>query len=217
MGNIKKYYIIYETKNLKNKKIYIGMHETNNLEDGYLGSGKRLKRAIRYYGREHFERKILYIFNNKEDMIAKEIELVNEEFVLRKDNYNLKPGGEGGWEHINSNKEKLKALAKKLNEKIWNNPEHIKKHKERQSKLAKKMYREGRYPQLDWSGKLHSEDTKKKIGNKSAIHQKGSGNSQYGKIWIYNIELKQSIKISKDSLPEYLSNGWIRGRKIKFN
>ena len=56
----KKYYIIYETKNLKNGKIYIGQHQTYDLDDGYLGSGTRLKRAIRYYGSEFFKRKILY-------------------------------------------------------------------------------------------------------------------------------------------------------------
>jgi uncharacterized ubiquitin-like protein YukD len=94
MGNFKKYYIIYETKNIKNGKIYIGMHETDNLDDGYLGSGKRLKRAIRYHGKEFFERRVLHIFDNREDMINKEIELVNEEFVNRDDTYNLITGGE---------------------------------------------------------------------------------------------------------------------------
>jgi Holliday junction resolvase len=81
----KYYYIIYETKNLKNGKIYIGMHETDNLEDGYLGSGTRLKRAIRYYGREFFERRILHIFNNKEDMISNDNDVTkisdNEDLV----------------------------------------------------------------------------------------------------------------------------------------
>ena len=92
----KKYYIIYETKNLKNNKIYVGMHETDNVDDGYLGSGKRLKRAIRYYGKEFFERRVLYYLDSREEMINKEIELVTEEFINRKDTYNLKLGGEGG-------------------------------------------------------------------------------------------------------------------------
>jgi len=40
-------------------------------------------------------------------------------------------------------------------------------------------------------------------------NQKGKNNSQYGKVWISNIELKESKRIPKsDPIP----NGWIKGR-----
>ena len=44
-NNKQKHYLIYQITNLVNGKIYIGKHETINIEDDYFGSGKYLKRA----------------------------------------------------------------------------------------------------------------------------------------------------------------------------
>lgn len=58
-----------------------------------MGSGSKLRNAIKKYGIESFEKKTLYIFDNKKDALKKEYEIVNEEFVNRKDTYNLTIGG----------------------------------------------------------------------------------------------------------------------------
>ena len=62
------YYFIYKTTNKINQKYYYGAHSTHNLNDGYLGSGTALKKAISKYGRENFYREIVEMCDNEEDM-----------------------------------------------------------------------------------------------------------------------------------------------------
>jgi len=90
-----KYYTIYQTTNLINNKIYIGLHITEDINDKYLGSGIFLKKAIKKYGKENFKKEVLFVFDNQKDMIKKEIEIVNEKFILREDTYNMTKGGYG--------------------------------------------------------------------------------------------------------------------------
>ena len=46
-------------------------------------------------------------------------------------------------------------------------------------------------------------------------HQQGEKNSQFGTCWIHNNN--ENKKIKKEQLKEYISNGWIKGRKMKLN
>lgn len=102
------YKYIYQITNKLNKKIYVGVHETNNLEDGYMGSGSYLKNAIKKYGIENFEKIILEFFETSDEMYLKEAEIVNEEFILREDVYNMMTGGEGGKKGVKQSKEMIK-------------------------------------------------------------------------------------------------------------
>ena len=88
-----KYHYTYQTKNLINGKTYIGRHSTNNLNDGYLGSGKMLKRAIQKYGKENFECIPMCYFDTYEESVEEEKFLVTIEYCKDKNNYNIVEGG----------------------------------------------------------------------------------------------------------------------------
>ena len=89
-------YYLYKITNLCNGKIYIGVHKTISSNDGYMGSGKLIKTAIKKYGRNNFSKDILETFSNEKDMISREQEIVTKEFVLDDSNYNIMPGGKFG-------------------------------------------------------------------------------------------------------------------------
>ena len=92
-------HFIYLTTNLITGQIYIGAH-SGSKSDVYLGSGKRLKAAIKKYGFENFHREVLEEFYNEEEMYLRESQIVDNEFIQRDDTYNLKIGGKGGWKHL---------------------------------------------------------------------------------------------------------------------
>lgn len=89
----KKYRYLYKITNLVNNKIYVGIHSTNNLEDGYMGSGKALHFAKIKYGIENFKKEIISFHDSVESLNEAEAKIVNKEFVKRKDTYNLYIGG----------------------------------------------------------------------------------------------------------------------------
>ena len=89
----KKYYYVYRIVNQVNGKEYIGFHSTNDLDDGYMGSGKLLKLAVEKYGIDSFKKEIIQMFDNKEDAEQLERQLVNEDYVNRDDTYNISLGG----------------------------------------------------------------------------------------------------------------------------
>ena len=102
-NNKQKHYLIYQITNLVNGKIYIGQHITTDIEDNYFGSGNLIRAAINKHGLENFEFKILIDLKNKEEMNLLEKMVVTEEFCKRDDVYNIKVGGDGGWDYVNKN------------------------------------------------------------------------------------------------------------------
>jgi group I intron endonuclease len=89
-------YYIYEVTNLVNGKTYIGQHITDNLEDGYLGSGKALKSAIKKYGRDNFKKEVLIFANGPTSLNFLERCMVPLWWAELPTNYNLVEGGGNG-------------------------------------------------------------------------------------------------------------------------
>lgn len=104
-------YLIYKITNHINGKIYVGAHQSPNENDGYMSSSQLVKYAIAKYGVENFSKSVLHILDSRLEMFDKEREIVNEEFVKRKDTYNIKLGGTGGWEHWNDGSERCGLLT----------------------------------------------------------------------------------------------------------
>ena len=77
------------------------------------------------------------------------------------------------------------------------------------SARLKKMHEMGLFKIPDWTGKKHSDETKRKIGLKNSMYT-GPKNSQFGTMWITNGTENKKIK-SIDLIPE----GWYKGRVIK--
>lgn len=211
------FHTIYKITNLTNNKIYIGKHSSSSLKDDYMGSGKLIKMAIKKYGLENFKKEILFILESEKEAYEKEKEIITEVFINQVDVYNIIMGGDSFY-GINSNielrKEKNKRAALKMNSITWKDEEFVKRKKEESSKTAKRLYKEGIFKQYDWNGKKHKEETKKLIGEKNSITQKGEKNSQYGTCWITNNN-NENMKIKKADLILYLDRGWVKGRKIK--
>lgn len=191
------------------------------------GSGLRIKRAIEKYGIENFIKTILFECSSKEEMNKKEAEIVNEDFIARDDVYNIKLGGEGGWDEVNKNHQNIglkyvneHGLNNKSNQcyiaanKILNDSEYAIKFSEKIRKGIQKA-KELNPEKFDKSGKknpmyghVYSNETLKKM---SESHS-GNKNSNFGKMWICNDETFESKTIYKS---EKIPFGWKRGRFCK--
>ena len=102
--------IVYCTINNINKYIYVGVHLCKSLKfDGYIGCGvyinqpssynhpkTKFQAAVQEFGPNNFKRITLQIFDKESDAYELESEIVNEEFLKRKDVYNQVIGGHGG-------------------------------------------------------------------------------------------------------------------------
>ena len=211
-----KYHFIYKTTDTRNGNFYIGMHSTNNLDDGYVGSGTRLKQLIYKHGKEIFNMEILEFLPNRELLKKREIEIVNSDLLLEEKCMNLKPGGYGGF----NNKDHMIKTSKRGNEVFlekMKDPIYREEFSKKISEANKIQYVDGKRERnyfYDWSGKKHSEETKNKLSDLRKGTGVGEKNSVYGRKWV-NKEGEKPKMVKKEEIETYLNNNWKLGKTSK--
>lgn len=121
--SIRKYNFVYKTTNNINGRYYVGVHTTDKLNDGYLGSGNAMLKAIKKYGRKNFTREIIEMCESAEQAYELEALIVDEEWVDNPKTYNLRTGGYEG-QRFRWSDEMRARLAQTRSFKGENNPNY---------------------------------------------------------------------------------------------
>jgi hypothetical protein len=160
----KKFHFIYKTECKTTGKFYIGMHSTDNLNDGYIGSGKILRRSIAKHGREDHVLSILLFCNNRTELKFQEKMIVNEDLLKDEFCMNLKQGGEGGSDSNSLSAEsrlKISLANKGKGHKNWSD---FSKSKLSQYRTGRKNSEETKLKiSIANTGKKRSEEFKAKV------------------------------------------------------
>jgi hypothetical protein len=193
---------LYKTTCLITGRYYIGMHSTSNLEDGYMGSGKRLRRSLRKYGIDNHKKEILGFFESRELLIEAEKRVITDDMITDNNCMNMMSGGTGGFVSFEACSKGGKIIGIK-NQNVYseigkkggfaNNLKNGVNYNFKNSKRFK--------------NKKHSEETKQKMRKTKNV---GESNSQYGTCWITKDGLNKKIK--KEDLDTFIQDGWVKGR-----
>ena len=158
----RRYHYIYRITR-DDGKYYIGMHSTDDLDDGYFGSGQRISRSIKKHGKGRHVKEILEIVASRAELKAREKELITEELRADAMCMNIAPGGGGGF--VNAEHERKfhaagKIAAKETMRQTINSLTY-EQHVAKALKAAETRRRNGTPPAF--AGRKHSEETKAKM------------------------------------------------------
>lgn len=186
------FYYLYQITNNINGKIYVGVHKTKYIDDGYMGSGKGINAAIKKYGIKSFSKVILETFDNKKSMYLREAEIVTLDFIKRKDVYNLACGGTGGT--IEQNRKPFnRNHSQKTKDKISDSRKGLIVSGETKLKIKKNLYKT-RSPE-----KMREDNIRAASLPKSEEHKKNIAKSMMGRIGILSPSFGIKRKLVKCS------------------
>lgn len=159
------YRFIYKTTNKVNGMFYIGMHRTDDLNDGYLGSGLSLLKAFAEIGRLNFERQILEFAETDEELMSLEKAYVTKELINDPLCYNLATGVAGRLSYgeacnfSEEGLERLREYGKRYSGE--NNPFYGKQHTEEVKEILSELASKKKGELNPFFGKTHSDEFKR--------------------------------------------------------
>lgn len=204
----RQFHYIYKTTR-HDGRYYIGMHSTDVMVDGYLGSGHLLARSIRKHGRDKHLKEVLEFLPSRKELAAREKALIDQELLGDPLCMNLSTGGTGGYALKNRTNGfhragyEAMARAKDLSvaaKKTWSS------HREKMLVATTKTLETART-----SAHTDGATAKRKQTFAESGHAQGSKNSQFGTCWV--VKDGAAMKIKADLLGAFLTNGYTKGRK----
>jgi hypothetical protein len=190
-----KYIFTYKIINLINNKTYIGVHSTNDLNDGYFGSGVLIKKAVKKYGIENFKMTRLKFFDNIDEAYIEESKLVTKECVSDNNTYNITTGGKGGFYHINSKNKYMNRLGQTHTEVAKNKISNALKKYKKTEAHCKNIGDSLKGRNIHWKTNTHiyTNDERNKISESVS----GINNPMYGKKHSVEVKLAQSLRMKQ--------------------
>lgn len=195
------YGYIYKTTNLENGKFYIGQKKSDTfLGENYLGSGVRLRSAIKHHGEDKFIVEMIDTADSREELNNKEIYWIDKLDATNLDiAYNIALGGDGG----NTGGAWNKGLTKETDSRLAQSKETCQKR----SESLKIAYAEGRH------NVNFTKEVRKKMSDKAK--NRPHPPTTLGRKFITNGINNKCVEV--ENIDYWLSQGWYLGKTIKDN
>lgn len=119
----KTFRVVYKTTCTVTGHFYFGMHSTDDMNDGYLGSGVRLVRSVAKYGKAAHHVEIISTHETREEASLAESLIITPKLLSDPKCMNCGPGGQGAFDRPSTAEEtraKLSAASKNyVRTKAW--------------------------------------------------------------------------------------------------
>lgn len=197
----RKHHIFYKTTCLVTGKYYYGMHSTDNIDDGYLGSGKKLKYSILKHGPDNHQYEIIKSFPTRAELRDYEESFVNEKLLKDPLCMNLIRGGNASYDP-DKTFVSLSENAKRVHtgRKAYHNPE---------TGEHRKFFPNAVLPGFIPGGRKKSEKTRENMRKAQQKNASTLSSMTKGRMWFHNPGTGETLRLhASDAVPA----GFIKGR-----